>query len=375
MKILFINLPYYGHVIPTFGLVKELIRTGNQVTYLMPFDWKDKIAECGAEFAGYQNHKKLDEQIKNAYAAAVKLADEFDLILYEQFFFLGKHLAERFSKPVVRIFTAPATNHKLMQEYLQAGGALGLFRFPWIGRMWTKSIARDIPLKTDCWLSEIIENPPELNLVYTLKKYQPYAEDFSEEHFKFLGVSSYERQEDINFMIPDNKPLIYISFGTVIKGSKRFFKKCFEAFKNENVNVILSVGNSVRLSRLGEIPDNVMVYPYVPQLRVLKSSAVFITHGGMNSISEALSAGVPMIVIPFMSDQPTNARRIEELGLGVQMSYKKLTSDALRTTVNSLLKNECIRSNVKEMQQEMLNCPGNGAGVKWIMKYYQAFDQ
>ncbi len=88
MKILFINLPYYGHVIPTLGLVKELIRMGNQVTYLVPFDWKDKIDECGAEFAGYKNHKKLDEQIKNAYAAAVKITEEFDLIIYEQFFSL-----------------------------------------------------------------------------------------------------------------------------------------------------------------------------------------------------------------------------------------------------------------------------------------------
>jgi len=59
MKILFINLPYYVHVIPTFGLVKELIRMSNQVTYLMPFDWKHKIAERGAEFAGYKKHKKL----------------------------------------------------------------------------------------------------------------------------------------------------------------------------------------------------------------------------------------------------------------------------------------------------------------------------
>ncbi len=259
-----------------------------------------------------------------------------------------------------------------MQEYIHAGGALGLFRFKWVGRMWTKSIARDIPMKTDCWLSEIIENPPDLNLVYTLKKYQPYIDDFPEEHFKFLGVSSYERQENIDFIVTDNKPLIYISLGTVVKGGNKFFKKCFEALKDSDVNVIMSVGKSVQLDSLGKIPDNFMVYQSVPQLKVLKSSNVFITHGGMNSISEAFSAGVPMIVIPFMSDQPTNARRIEELGLGVQMSYKKLTSDNLRTAVLSIMNNENIHSKVKEMQKEMQNCPGNTEGVKWIMEYYQA---
>ena len=38
MRILFINLPYHGHVIPTIGLVQELIKAGHQVTYLMPYD-------------------------------------------------------------------------------------------------------------------------------------------------------------------------------------------------------------------------------------------------------------------------------------------------------------------------------------------------
>ena len=42
MKILFINLPYQGHVIPTIGLVQELIKKGCQVTYLLPFDWEEE---------------------------------------------------------------------------------------------------------------------------------------------------------------------------------------------------------------------------------------------------------------------------------------------------------------------------------------------
>lgn len=50
MKILFINLPYYGHVVPTIGLVQELIKRGCEVTYLMPFDWEEKIAESGIYF-------------------------------------------------------------------------------------------------------------------------------------------------------------------------------------------------------------------------------------------------------------------------------------------------------------------------------------
>ncbi len=142
MKILFINLPYYGHVLPTIGLVQELINQGCEVTYLLPFDWKDAIADSRAEFYGYQNHKQLSEQIKNAYAAAESIIEQFDFIIYEQFFFLGKHLAEKHHKPVARVFTAPVTNKKLMEEFIASKGPLSIFKHKWIARAFTKDITK-----------------------------------------------------------------------------------------------------------------------------------------------------------------------------------------------------------------------------------------
>ena len=70
MKILFINLPYHGHLIPTVGLVQELIKSAHQVTYLLPLDWESKIADSGADFLGCGNHPQLDKQIRNAFFKA-----------------------------------------------------------------------------------------------------------------------------------------------------------------------------------------------------------------------------------------------------------------------------------------------------------------
>lgn len=371
MKILFINLPYYGHFIPTIGLVQELIKQGCEVTYLMPFDWKERVCESGADFLGYENHRKLSEQMKNAYAAADKIAENYDIIIYEQFFFLGKHLAEKHGKPTVRIFTSLTTNEKLMREFISAGGALGLFKYKWIGKLWTKDIAKGIPMKTDCWLDEIIQNPPALNFVYTLKEYQPYAEDFPEEKYKFLGASVYDRKEqEIDFK-KTNRPVIFISLGTVVKGAVSFFNKCIEAFRNEQVEVIISAGRSFPIYKLKEIPDNIKVYDVVPQLSVLKQADVFVTHGGMNSISEALVHGVPMVVIPFIADQPTNARRIRELGLGKKLDYRLISSELLRNTVLSVMKDENILDNVSRIQRKMLDAPGNRGGAAMIIDYYK----
>ena len=375
MKILFINLPYHGHVVPTIGLVQELLNQGCKVTYLMQYGWEDKVAESGATFAGYEDHKQLSEQMKNAYAAAEIIIDDYDLIIYEQFFFLGKHLAEKHGKPVVRIFTAPATNKKLMNEYISSGGPLGVFKWKWLTIAFTKDIVKGkgISLKTDNWLDEIIENPPELNFVYTLREYQPHIEDFSEEHFKFLGPSVYTRKAEQIDCVKGDRPVIYISLGTIIKGDTAFFQNCIEAFREENVDVIISVGQKFDRKKLKNIPGNIHIYPSVPQVEVLAFSDVFVTHGGMNSVSESLVKGTPMVVIPFVSDQPVNAGQIEELGLGKKMEYKQITSESLKQTVFSVLHDEQIASNMKKIQELIANAPGNAGGARMIIEYFNSY--
>lgn len=168
------------------------------------------------------------------------------------------------------------------------------------------------PFKIDSWLDEIVLNPPALNLVYTLKEFQPYSKDFPEMQYKFLCPSIYERNDNYIEIYKNNRPLIYISLGTVIKGAKSFFNKCIEAFREQNVDVIISVGNKFSIEQLKNIPANIKIYNSVPQLRVLALADLFTTHGGMNSINESIYFGVPMIVIPYIEDQPTNARLFED---------------------------------------------------------------
>ena len=370
MKILFINLPFPGHIIPTLGLVQELVKRNIKITYLLTSDWKEKVLYTGAEFSEYQDNKKLSVQMKNAYYAAIKLVPDYDLVIYEQFFFLGKHVAEKFNKPAVRIFTSLASNELIMQEFINAGGMLGIFRSKWICRQWTREVAKGIELKTDCWLKEILYNPPELNLVYTVRHFQPFADDFAEKNYKFLGASIYQRASNMSFTMPPKKcPLIYISLGTIVNNAKPFYRKCIRAFEHENVQVIMSIGSVVNKDRLGKIPDNFSIYSFVPQLEVLENADVFITHGGMNSITESLYYGVPMIVIPFITDQPLNAKRIEELQLGKKLELKKITSEMIKTTTLSVMKNSAIHKQVLEMKKEMCSKNANVFGADIITEY------
>jgi MGT family glycosyltransferase len=371
MKILMVNLPFPGHIYPTLGLVKELVECGHDVTYILTEDWKDKIIATGAKFVAYTNHFKLSSKIRNAYDTAMHIGTDYDCIMYEQFFYLGKHLADSLQKPAIRLFSCFALNDKIIDKFVQTGGGLfGLFRSDFIRKRWTKGVKKDIQLKTKDWLSEIAHNPPGLNLTFTIRDFQLYADMFPDKHFKFIGPSISPRKSDVAIPYSDIKtPIVYVSLGTIFNNAVPFYKKCFSALKGENVTVILSVGNKISTVKLGDIPDNFFVYPFVPQLDVLQNVDLFITHGGMNSVNEALYYGVPMIVIPLASDQPTIADRVVELNLGKRLDKKKLSSQQLRETALSVLQDAQIRQNAKCMQEKMRNASGIHSATQEIVDY------
>ena len=99
---------------------------------------------------------------------------------------------------------------------------------------------------------------------------------------------------------------------------------------------------------------------------MLKQARAFITHGGMNSVSEAMIHGVPMVVIPFVSDQPANARQVEKLGLGKVLDYKIVTADTLRNAAFAVMEDRQIRENMQKIQDEITHAPGNAGAVRII---------
>ena len=373
MKILFINLPYYGHVLPTIGLVQELIKRGCEVTYLLPFDWEETIRESGATFYGYQNHKQLSEQMNNAYATAESIIEKFDLVVYEHLFFTGKYLAEKHNKPVVRIFTGPVINETMKQEYT-ATGPLSLFKYKWIAKALTKAMAKNVTLKYDHWFDEIIYNPTELNLVYLLREYQSFEAELPKEQYIFIGPSIYERKEEKLDFVKGKNPLIYISVGTVVKGTMQFFQNCIDAFRDENVDVVISVGKDFDIKKLKNVPENIQIFNSVPQLEMLKIADVFVTHGGMNSISEAFVSGTPMVAIPFLYDQPRNAQFVEKLGVGKCLMLSDANTNSIKDSVFSVLSDDNIKKNIAKNQMLINQAPGNAGGAEIIINYYENFN-
>jgi MGT family glycosyltransferase len=146
--------------------------------------------------------------------------------------------------------------------------------------------------------------------------------------------------------------------GTVFNANPEFFDSCFDAFANSDWQVVLSVGTNTDPSALVRIPDNFLVCSHVPQLEVLEHTDVFVTHGGMNSVMEAIYYSVPMVVVPQQPEQAMTAARVAELELGVALEPGQVTAGALRDAVTTVSGDAGYRSRIARMQQAARDAGG-----------------
>jgi MGT family glycosyltransferase len=96
----------------------------------------------------------------------------------------------------------------------------------------------------------------------------------------------------------------------------------------------------------------------VPQLEILRRSALFITHGGMNSVSEALLDGVPVIVVPQVGDQYFVAQRVAALGAGVGLTPAQATPERLRALAAQVLGDGSFRDQAGRIGQSLRQAGG-----------------
>jgi MGT family glycosyltransferase len=160
-----------------------------------------------------------------------------------------------------------------------------------------------------------------------------------------------------------------VSLGTLFNAAPEFYKACFSAFRDEPVRVIMSIGTNVSEAALGEPPPNVVVKPHVPQLEVLERASVFLTHGGMNSVSESLYHGVPVVVAPQMAEQAMIGHRAEELGAGMCLAKDRMTPEHLRAAVNRLVSDGRFRRQAAVLGQSLRTAGGAARAADVIQAF------
>ena len=129
-----------------------------------------------------------------------------------------------------------------------------------------------------------------------------------------------------------------------INQNRAFYRSCIDALKETDWQVIISMGSNT--DRFDDLPPNIQIYDFVDQMAVLSIADGFITHCGMNSVSEALYYEVPLVLFPQTTEQEAVAGRTEELGAGIRLKSieGKDIKEALETIMNEpSYKNNAVR--------------------------------
>jgi zeaxanthin glucosyltransferase len=161
----------------------------------------------------------------------------------------------------------------------------------------------------------------------------------------------------------DGRPLIYASLGT-LQNQKTNLYQCFvEACEGLDVQIVIA-GRSPE--SLEPLPENVIAVSYAPQLELLEKASLTMTHGGLNTVLDSLSYGVPMILVPLTYEQPAIAARVARIGAGEILPLARVSPARLRTEIKRLTAVEAYRVNARGMAASIRTAGGVVRAVEII---------
>lgn len=359
MKALLLNTPAAAHVNATLPLVRGLVTRGDEVVYVCGEAYRPAIEGAGARFVPCTTEAwdavarppdprmitlhfydcLLSYALEVGPAMEALIRDEApDYILCDAMCLWGLLLARKLELPTMRLFPGYAMSVAFNPWSADAEVSLGEHpaRAAEIAER-TRSVADTLGVpRFD--LREFFSHPEPDNLVFLARAFHPKAETFGPEYV-FAGPQMQGGTAADDFPVErleGERPLLYVTLGTVYNRWPEFFAACFEAFAGSPWQVVVSLGRPGALADLGPVPGNFIVRDYVPQQLVLEKARVFLTNGGLGSTMQALQLGVPMVVVPCMPEHDITAARVVELGVGVALSRFEVRPDTLHRAVEEV---------------------------------------
>ena len=342
-------------------MARELIRRGHRVTYALNGPIADLARATGATVVAYATplmstvkppaewsqdalgaaFLRYVTEITETTAAIERQVDDDrpDLIAYDCTVWApGRVLGRKWGLPTVQLLPVFASNdaYSMMGAQVEQGehpvladdhAAVDAFR-ELIGDFLTEHGIVEADGEA------IVTGAGEHGMVFLPRSLQPFGETFGDDH-AFVGPCLEPEAPDESWELgePDDRPMVFVSLGTVVNDQPEFFRTCAEAFADQPWRVVLVVGNALDERELASFPENFTVRRWVPYAAALRDASVFVCQAGMGGIMRAGWTETPLVVIPYQPEQRVNANRVAELGLGRQLSPVGLTPEQLRDTV------------------------------------------
>jgi MGT family glycosyltransferase len=400
-KYVFLNVPARGHVNPTLAVAQELVRRGQAVSYYLTEEFRDVVEATGTVFQPYESKLKELPAMPSSFSSIAGWptgrvgvgptsmledmqsvppqvidrirAEQPDAIVYDFMCVWAKTVIDELQVPAIAVRATYASNdHFNLMEHMRASMQNRPGAREMMERMRAYMEAQGAGMANAlASIFSAFSRVEQLNIIFMPREFQPAADTF-DDRYLFVGPSILPRHEAPDFpfeRLSVERPLLYISLGSIFTNQPEFYKQCFAAFADQDWQVVLSIGKRTDLATLGPVPENFLLSPYVPQLEILPRTQLFVTHAGTNSVMESMYFGVPMVLIPQQPEQQLHAQRVVDMGLGIMLEKETVNATTLREAVERVAHDPLYRQRMQPIQQSVRAAGGYQRAADAIMEF------
>jgi UDP:flavonoid glycosyltransferase YjiC (YdhE family) len=159
-------------------------------------------------------------------------------------------------------------------------------------------------------------------------------------------------------------PWVLLSLSTTLQGQTKALPTLLAALGSLPVRGLLTLGSALPVEKVSA-PPNVVVRAYVPHTDVLPHMSAVISHGGLSTITTALSHGVPMICVPQGREQPINAARVHELGVGRSVPIDS-SADQVAAAITEVLGDNDFRARANVFAESIAQLGGGAVATRLV---------
>ncbi|MGN6328941.1 MAG: glycosyltransferase [Rhodanobacter sp.] len=222
---------------------------------------------------------------------------------------LGRRVARRWARPIDRfrrqVGLPPASAHPLFEGQFGSAGAIGLYS-PLLG-----------PAQAD--------HPPHTTIAgfafYDSEKGGPPTLSSALQAFLDAGAP----------------PVVFTQGTSAIHDADDFIRESLAAIDLLGLRAVLVLDDERARRWSSRGSGTIHVTGYAPYSVLFPRASVIVHHGGIGTTAQALRAGRPQLVTPYLVDQPDNAARVVRLGVGRELPRRRWLRAGIAAELRALL--------------------------------------
>ena len=163
-------------------------------------------------------------------------------------------------------------------------------------------------------------------------------------------------RELMQFLADGEPPIVFTLGSAAVRIGEQFFRTSIDVAKRLNRRALLLVGDESDVQ--SDLANGIGVFNYAPHSVVMPRASVVVHQAGIGTTGQALQSGRPMLIVPYGQDQPDNARRCVELGVGEMLPSQHYWFETALEKLERVLGDPSYAENARKVSLRLLQEDG-----------------